>query len=168
MWFYIFAGTCIWGGALLLIGACCGKSDELAEDDQIGRYPTKWVSRVGLFFIVLGLVFAFGGPAKAQMVMWPGQELQFCNGIGAITGGGTVCKHDIYEQRIVINHRSYMEFDTFWGTGTAASLLPPLCRISNVHSVTETVFAPGMVRIRHTPCNTGKSGEWVVIRGNKK
>jgi hypothetical protein len=163
MWFYIFCGTCVWGGLILFMCAVFGLNSAQAGEDQLGRIPIKWIARVGLFFIVLGTVFAIGGPANAQVVMWPGQEIAFCNGIGAISGGGTVCKHNIYKDRIEINHMNAAFYMTFWGAGTAASLLPPLCRISNVHSVTETVFEPGLVRVRTIPCNTGKSGRWIVV-----
>ena len=80
-WFNIFCGLSVWTGAILFICACCGLNNSVAGEDQVGRIPIKWVARVGLFFIVLGTVFFIGGPANAQVIMWPGQELQFCNGI---------------------------------------------------------------------------------------
>jgi hypothetical protein len=163
MYFYIFCGVSVWLGVMLFAAAVLGLNSAQAGEDQLGRFPIKWAARVGLFFIVLGTVFAIGGPANAQVVMWPGQEIRFCNGIGAISGGGIVCKHNIYEERIEINHMNRAWFMTFWGAGTAASLLPPLCRISNVHLVTETVFEPGLVRVRTIPCSTGKSGPWIVV-----
>jgi hypothetical protein len=185
MWFYIFCGTIGWAGLLMLVGACLGLSNELEGEDQQGRWPVKWVGRVGLFFVVVAIVFAIGGPSPAhaglkriddgtqvkqaplvqlaQVAMWPGQEIQFCNGIGAITGGGNVCKHNIYKERIEMTFMNAGWHKTFWGTGTAASLLTSLCRISNVNRVTETVFEPGLVRVRTIPCDTGKSGPWIVV-----
>ena len=164
MWFNIFCGISVWAGFILLAGACCGLSNELENEDQEGRIPTKWVARVGLFFIALGIVFFIGGPANAQVAMWPGQDIKFCNGMGAINGGGIVCFHDIYDERIEMTFMNPGWHATFWGTGTAASLLTSLCRISNINRVTETVFEPGLVRVRTIPCSTGKSGPWTVVR----
>jgi hypothetical protein len=161
MYLNIFIGICAYGGIVLLLAAGCGVGDRSAGVDQEGRSPTRW-ARIGLVMVVLGVLLS-ATKSDAQMIMWPGQELAFCNGIGAISGGGTVCKHNIYEQRIEINHMNRPFYDTFWGAGTAASLLPPLCRIANVHRVTETVFEPGLVRVRTIPCSTGKSGPWIVV-----
>ena len=163
MWFYIFCGACVWGGLILFMCAVFGLNSAQAGEDQLGRIPIKWVARVGLFFIVLGTVFAIGGPANAQVAMWPGQDIKFCNGMGAINGGGIVCFHDIVDERIEMTFMNAGWHATFWGTGTAPSLLTSLCRIANVHRVTETVFEPGLVRVRTIPCSTGKSGPWIVV-----
>ena len=180
MWFNIFCGICLWAGSLLLLVACLGLSNALENEDQSGRWPIKWVGRVGLFLMVLSAIFFFGGPANAglklikqepiqlaQVAMWPGQDIKFCNGMGAINGGGIVCFHDIYDERIEMTFMNPGWHATFWGTGTAASLLTSLCRISNINRVTETVFEPGLVRVRTIPCSTGKSGPWTVVRINQ-
>lgn len=165
MWFYIFCGTTAYVGVLLLLAAICGLNNARADEDQEGRWPIHWMGRVGLFLIVLSIVFSIGGasPAHSQVAMWPGQDIKFCNGMGAINGGGIVCFHDIVDERIEMTFMNPGWHATFWGTGTAASLLTSLCRISNINRVTETVFEPGLVRVRTIPCSTGKSGPWIVV-----
>jgi hypothetical protein len=130
------------------------------------RANLHWIARAGvlLLFIAGVLIWFSASPASAQMQMWPGQEIQYCNGIGAISGGGIVCFHDIVDERVEFTFKNSSWHATFWGDGSAPAVLPPLCRISNVHSVTETVFEPGLVRVRMIPCSTGKSGKWTVIR----
>jgi hypothetical protein len=178
MWFNIFCYCSMWVGFVLFIGSVIAMTGA-GESGDSGKWLTiRRGGRYGLFFMVLGLIFLIGGPANAglkripntdgtiqlaQVAMWPGQDIKFCNGMGAINGGGIVCFHDIVDERIEMTFMNPGWHQTFWGTGTAASLLTSLCRISNINRVTETVFEPGLVRVRTIPCSTGKSGVWIVV-----
>jgi len=172
----IFICIIAYVGAVLLMCSVAGLNNSQAGVDQQGRWPIHWLARSGVLLLVIaGILFSAGSasaglkPIKqepiqiAQVIMWPGQDIQFCNGMGAINGGGIVCKHNIYKDRIEMTFMSPGWYKTFWGSGTAASLLSSLCRISNINRVTETVFEPGLVRVRTIPCDTGKSGPWVVV-----
>jgi len=163
MFLNIFIGICAYGGFVLLLAAACGLNNAQAGEDQEGRWPIGRGARIGLALIVLAVALS-ASKVEAQVIMWPGQDINFCNGMGAINGGGIVCFHDIVDERIEMTFMSSGWHMTFWGTGTAASLLTSLCRISNVNRVTETVFEPGLVRVRTIPCSTGKSGLWVVYK----
>lgn len=162
----IFAGILAYIGIILLTGDALGFTNAKSGVDQGGRPRGRRSARIGFALIALAVLLS-ALDARAQVQMWPGQEIQYCNGVGAISGGGIVCFHDITEQRIEMTFKSQMWHATFWGDGTATALLPPLCRISNVHRVTETVFEPGLVRVRTIPCATGKSSKWIVFRVSK-
>ena len=159
----IFICILAYVGVILFMCAVTGLNNAQAGEDQEGRMPLHWLARSGVLLLTIAGILLSAGYTNAQVSMWPGQDINFCNGMGAINGGGIVCFHDIVDERIEMTFMNPGWHKTFWGTGTAASLLTSLCRISNINRVTETVFEPGLVRVRTIPCSTGKSGPWIVI-----
>ncbi len=115
---------------------------------------------VRAFSFVSTLLFLVAPPSHAQITMAPGQALPMCNTIGSTTGGGVVCKHNLHEERIDLTYMNSMWHTTFWGDGSAPSMLTQLCHYSNIKWVTEVVFEPVGLRVRTIPCDTGRSGTW--------
>lgn len=157
----------VWVGASLFGAAVVGLNSAITNKDQRGRVPIRYMGRIGLVLVILGILLS-SSPGYAQVQMWPGQELKFCNGIGAITSGGTICAHNPNEHRIQFTFMNPDFHTTFWGDGTAPALLPPLCRLPGITSITETVFHPAkndgvVVRVRTMTCSTGRSGPWVIV-----
>jgi hypothetical protein len=159
----ILAIILAWVGIVLFGSSVLGLNNEIENKDQSGRTPIRIMSRIAIILMTLGALLAIADTADAQVQMWPGQEIKFCNGIGAISGGGITCAHDVAERRAEFTFMNAAFHTTFWGDGTAAALLPPLCRINGIDRVTETVFEPGLVRVRTMTCSTGKSGPWIVV-----
>jgi hypothetical protein len=99
-------------------------------------------------------------PAKAQVALAPGQAMQVCNTVYTTTGGGVTCSHVPEAKTVRMSYHGDSWHRTFWGDGSAASILSHLCRDATVQLVSETVWKEHEVDRRVIPCNTGRATPW--------
>jgi len=157
---FIAAGF-IYFGILLLILTYM-RTGYSSDHEIIGWINAKYMLRFSIILMVFGLILIINRSAHAQIQMAPGQGIQMCNTIGATTGGGVICSHNLKEQRIELNYLNPSWYMTFWGDGSAPSMLSQLCKTSNITQVIEVVTESKLIRTRTVPCSTGRSGMWVV------
>lgn len=97
---------------------------------------------------------------SAQVMLSPGEPVRICNTLGSNTGGGVVCTINSRLRRIEMNYANSMHWQSFWGTGDAASVLSGLCREVQALTVFEIVARSSGFRVRMISCKDGRSGPW--------
>lgn len=114
--------------------------------------------------LVLVLIVSPTEQAYGQMQLPPGQSVQICNTLGHSTGMGISCQFHAQHNSVLLVFNGQSWWMTFWGDGTAQSLLPRLCLDHNLKFIIETVIErnKNITRTRRIPCATGKSQAWIV------
>lgn len=117
-----------------------------------------------LWVFTIGLLVALAENAFAQVQLKPGEALKQCATFGNATGNGVVCQHHPSKLMVSVRYDSPSWWNTFWGDGTAQSVLPRLCIDLPINHVVEYVIdrRAGNQRTRTIPCTTGRSRVWII------
>lgn len=164
MWIKIIAVVLGYFGVIaLLLGFMLNASPR----KEPGTMPGRKIGLIGLIALLVGAgVAIFSPPAAAQVQLAPGESVRICATLGSHTGGGVVCRHNVRLGRIEMNYLGPSHWKSFWGAGTAASVLPALCRETGARVVYEVIPRSVGYRLRSISCATGRSGPWVLSEVN--